>query len=334
MSHTHRHSSPDRRRAQARSGLCAWLLALCCCLPALGAAASADPLRVLVLLSESGGPYGELVEALKERTGPGGPHVESRLVPDGMGELGRILDSRPALVVPVGIRATAMVLRASGDLPVLSLLIPQNSYAALLADTGANGHSGSRSAIYMDQPLARQLDLLRLLLPKTNRLAVLVGPDSLPRLPELQQLCERRGLQLVSERVAAGDNPVPALMRLTDRAGVLLALPDPAVFNRTSLQAILLTTYRSNVPVLGFSRAYVNAGALAAVHSTARQIGAQAGEWIAELHAHGDWRLGAPRHPGYYSISVNAQVAKSLGIGVADERSLLERLRTLETASP
>lgn len=328
MPTTHRHR-PQQRRPRRRGALRAWLLALACCLPLAGAAA--EPVRVLVLLSETGSTYGELVDALEERIDPERLRVQSRLIPDGTGELAKLLGSRPALVVPVGIRATALVLRAAGDLPVLSLLVPGNSYAALLADAGTDGN---RSAIYLDQPLARQLDLLRVLLPKTSRVAVLAGPTSAAQLPELQRLSGMRGLQLISEAVAEGDNPVPALRRLMDRAGVLLALPDPAVFSRASLQAILLTTYRSNVPVLGFSRAYVNAGALAAVHSSARQIGLQAGEWIADLDRRGDWRLDAPRHPVHYSVSVNAQVAQSLGIGRVDESELLQRLRDLETVPP
>lgn len=332
MLHTRRHSLHHRQRPSRCGAVCAWLLVLCCCLPATGV--GAGPARVLVLLSESGGTYGELVDALREQIDPERLRVQSRLVPDGVSELTQLLDNRPALVVPVGIRATALVLRAAGDLPVLSLLVPQDSYASLLDDAGSNGNRSDRSAIYLDQPLTRQLDLLQLLLPKVQRLGVLAGPASTRQIPELKRLCERRGLRLMTETVTGGDNPVPALARLMDSAGALLALPDPAVFNRSSLQAILLTTYRSNVPVLGFSRAYVNAGALAAVHSNARQIGAQAGEWIAGMGDRSDWWLGAPRHPVYYSVSVNAQVAQSLGISVADENELLERLRTLERASP
>lgn len=324
--------TPHHRPRHA-GGVLAWLLGLVCCLPVAGI--GADPAaRVLVLLSETGGTYSELVESLKEHIDPEQLQLQTRLIPDGMSELTQLLDSRPSLVVPIGVRATALVLRTAGDLPVLSLLVPQDSYTNLLGDPGKVGSRANRSAIYLDQPLARQLDLLQLLLPKLRRLAMLAGPYSTAQIPELQHLCDRRGLQLITEPVAGGDNPVPALARLMDRAEALLALPDPAVFNRASLQAILLTTYRSNVPVLGFSRAYVNAGALAAVHSTAQQIGAQAGEWIAELAAREDWRLGAPRHPIYHSVSVNTQVAQSLGISVPDELHLLVRLRVLEEQSP
>lgn len=308
-----------------RGGLLGALLLLCgLCAPP----AAADPARVDVLLSETAGAYGELLHALRSKldaTLPGRVDLVSRLVPDETEERAGLIARRPALIVTVGIRASALMLREANGVPVLGLLVPYDSYNSLPHATDAR-----HSAIYLDQPLERQLDLLRLLLPKANHLATLAGPHSTNRAAQLKILCDRRGLQLAAEPVTAADNPVAAVSRLMDRAEALLALPDPAVFNRNNLQAILLTTYRSGVPVFGFSQAYVRAGALAAVHSTAAQIGTQAAEWIAELSSDGKWRLGAPRYPAYYSVAVNTQVAQTLGIKVADERTLLERLRRLD----
>jgi ABC-type uncharacterized transport system substrate-binding protein len=295
---------------------------------------AAEPARVQVLLSETGGAYGELLEALQKRLdteAPGRVELQPQLVPETIGERRALFARRPALVVSVGIRASELAMQDADSLPVLSLLVPYDSYTRLLGNAAAQ--SGGRlphSAIYLDQPLERQLDLLQLVLPKARRIAALAGPHSAQRAGELGVLCLRRGLKLTTETVGATDNPVPALSQLLERAEVLVALPDPAIFNRNSLQAILLTTYRSGVPVLGFSQAYVRTGALAAVHSTADQIGAQAGEWIAELANSGRWQLGTPRYPGYYSVAVNAQVAQTLGIKVKDEHTLLEQLRMLE----
>lgn len=291
-------------------------------------AATAEPAQVLVLLSDSGGVYAELITALRDRVdtlAPGQLELHLQLVPESRDARAALFAAAPALIVSIGIRASALALEADGEIPVLSLLVPYDSYNGL-----PHAADAPHSAIYLDQPLARQLDLLQLLLPEARRVATLLGPRSAGRLPELQRESAGRGLRLISETVRSGANPVPAVSRLMDHAEVLLAVPDPAVFNRDNLQAILLTTYRSGVPVLGFSQAYVRSGALAAVHSTATQIGMQAGEWIARSANSGDWRLGARRHPAYYSVAVNAQVAQTLGIKVADEEVLLAQLRARE----
>ena len=337
MIHRHVHLSVRERRRLRSAGVLPWLLGLLFSL--LPWTAGADPARIQVLLSETGGAYGELVAALEKRLQAQAERpvqLRIRQVPENYAELAELLATRPALAVPVGVRATALVLRAADTTPILSLLVPYDTYLTLLDNVHptAARDPGLRSAIYLDQPLERQLNLLQLLLPKVLRLGTLAGPNSSQRIAELETLSAQRGLELATEPVGSGDNPVAALTRLLDRSEVLLALPDPGVFNRTSLQAILLTTYRSDVPVLGFSRAYVNAGALAAVHSSAEQIGAQAGEWIADLANAGGWRLGNARYPDYYSISVNGRVAQSLGISVADEDVLLERLQALEQPQP
>lgn len=337
-------STPIRRPAAARpppaGGRRPWLGHVLALLPALllwQAPAVAAP-RVQVLLSDTTAAYREvdasLRGALAGRT-PGAVELETQALATLPGGLKSLLAQEPVLIVPVGLRATALALRDAGSVPVLSLLVPESDYATLAANL-MRGRAAprARSAIYLDQPLARQLDLLQLLLPNARRIGALAGAQSTAQADRLAALSRERGLEPVVVRVPDQGNPIHPLTRLMDRADVLLALPDPAVFKRSSLQAILLTTYRSSVPVIGFSQAYVRAGALAAVHSTASQIGAQAGEWIADLAARGQWTLGEPRYPIYYSVSVNPQVAQSLALPAPDEAALLDALQALETRRP
>lgn len=302
-----------------------------------GAAVAAQP-RIQVLLSDTTEAYREVDASLRralEAWAPGRVEPETHALTALPGGLKSLLAQKPALIVPVGLRATAVALRDAGAVPVLSLLVPESDYAALWANLQPGAAAPrTRSAIYLDQPLERQLDLLQLLLPNARRIGALAGTQSAAQAERLATLARERGLEPVIMPVPEHDNPIHPLTRLMDRADVLLALPDPNVFRRSSLQAILLTTYRSRVPVIGFSQAYVRAGALAAVHSTAGQIGTQAGEWIADLAGRGQWTLGEPRHPVYYSVSVNPQVAQSLALPAPDEAALLEALQDQETRRP
>ena len=109
-------------------------------------------------------------------------------------------------------------------------------------------------------------------------------------------------------------------------------MADPVVSNRRTVQNLLLTTYRQRVPVFAYSKAYVKAGALAAVYSTPEHIGKQAGELVADILRKGSWSLPKPQHPKYFSVEVNREVAKSLGIRVPGTEKLETRLRASETA--
>nr|HPR06509.1 ABC transporter substrate binding protein [Denitromonas sp.] len=92
----------------------------------------------------------------------------------------------------------------------------------------------------------------------------------------------------------------------------------------------LLTAYRHRSPVIGFSPAYVRAGAVMAVYSSPEQMGQQAAEMAVQS------LLGNPlpeaRHPAYFSVSVNPHVARSLSIDLPDAATLEAQIRRQEGA--
>ena len=107
-------------------------------------------------------------------------------------------------------------------------------------------------------------------------LGVLLGPSNAALQAPLAQLAERLGYKLVVRQVNEQAALLPALQQTLEPSDALLALPDPLVFSRNTAQTVLLTSYRHQTPVIGYSRAYVTAGALAAVFSTPEQIAQQA----------------------------------------------------------
>jgi ABC-type uncharacterized transport system substrate-binding protein len=130
------------------------------------------------------------------------------------------------------------------------------------------------------------------------------------------------------EGISSTAEVYPSLTRLLAETDVLLALPDPVVFNSGTIQNILLTTYRAQQPLFGFSPAYVRAGAIAAVYSTPRQLAAQTAE--AAGRALSGAALPRPSHPKKFSVAVNPTVARSLGLTVDDEATLAARLQRTE----
>ena len=233
-----------------------------------------------------------------------------------------------SLIVPVGVRATEAVLRLQGDTPVLAALVPRTSFFQLKKLPAANGRAFS--AIYLDQPLSRRFNLIGEALPNRKRVGVLLGSDSAAELRSLQTAARENGMNLVAERISDEDALLPALKRILMDSDVLLAMPDPLVFSRNTVQSILLTSYRAQDPVVAYSAAYVSAGALLAVYSTPAQIGQQSAETVLKLAKDGGEGTPAPQYPIYFSVSVNRQVARSMGIEIADEQTLFEGLMAAE----
>lgn len=287
------------------------LAALCLCLMTYESGRATDAIPVWVVLSESDGVYAETAAAVRaevEARLPG--RIEWRVV---RGNDWPALPA-PQWVVAVGVAALERVQQKFSASPepapaVLATLLPRQSFERLAAGATARVRAGRLSAVVLDQPPARQMALIRLALPAVRRVGVLSGL-AMP-LPALEQAAHEAGLQLVAVP-AAGDALFPALRILLPAAEVLLALPDPEVFNSRSVPPILAAALRQRVPLLGFSPAYVKAGALMALYSTPAQIGRQTGTVL--MAALADNRLPPPQSPREFVVGVNPDVAHSFGV--------------------
>ena len=279
-----------------------------------------------VLLSGQGGGYGEVLEALQTdlRRSPT-LRIHSAVAAIG----GQPPDefNSAQLVVAVGARAAQIALRNAERVPVLCILIPRATFEALTAGMRAT-ELRRVSAVFLDQPFNRQIELIRQIIPGANRVGVVVGTESSRDTDRLQQMLEVRGMRLTSERITRETELFPALQRVMTDADVFVALPDPRVLNSDTAQNVLLTSYRLRTPVVGYSAAYVRAGALAAIYSTPAQVGTQAAELVRGYFR--NTTLPAAQSPKYFSVSINRQVARSLSIDVDEESLVRERIGRAE----
>lgn len=304
--------------------LCAALASIVLCLMTYGSVAA--PVSGWIALSDSGGVYAEAAEGLRaefERGQPG--RVAWRIAHSAQF---RQAKPEPQWVVAVGIAA----LRDMQDLfaddptppPLLAVLVPRLAFERI-ADP-ARLRAGLVSAVFLDQPSARQIELAYLAIPSLRNLGVLFGGESRAHAPALEKAARERGVQLVARQVAS-DGLFLALQALLPEADGLLAVPDPGVFNSQTVANILAATYRRRIPLIGFSPAYSRAGALVSLYSTPEQIGTRGGEVLRQSFA--SRSLPPPQWSREFMVSVNQDVARSLELRL-DEAQLADALRQKE----
>lgn len=293
----------------------------------MGLARAAEP-AVMVVSSERSPAYMEAAVAVAaEVLRQAEPRRE--LVQLTLEELAAYRGPAPRLYVTLGAEACKALGRPAATAPVLCTLLPRASFERVLRETGRRA-GASFSALYLNQPVGRQLDLMRLALPQARRVGVLWGPDSQASEMLLEAAAQARGLRVVGVPMRADEPVFNGLKKILDESDLLLALADPQIYNSNSIQNILLASFRAQIPMLAFSPAYVRAGALMAVYSTPVQIGQQAG-LIARGVLQGQ-PLGVPQYPLQFDVSVNEHVARSLGLRL-DAGNLAERLRRQERGS-
>lgn len=277
-----------------------------CLLPNLCAASK---MHVLLVPSGNAAPYHLFSDALRQSLPPDIQIDELRLE-DFSGK------EKADLVVTVGMKAAKLVAQQA-SMPVIAAMIPSYSYAALKAARPA-GLTG----LFVDQPWAQQVSFLRTAFPKRRLVGVLTSPDSGLDIDKLRTLLQDAGKSLVSEAVPRG-TLFDRLEKVLSRSQILLVVPDIAIYNSNTIRDIMLSSYRHRVPVVGFSQAFVNAGALCAIYSTPDQLAAQAGLMINAYQRQKE--LPGPEYPKLFKISVNHEVANMLGIPIrSDELLTLE----------
>lgn len=273
-----------------------------------GAAAVID---VTLVLPDGRTQYLDAADGLRQALDQDGQHWRVRV---------ETLATRKAtasedLLIPLGARALRHVLGESGSTPVWALLVSHAEFDRIVARQ-IHGKQRPLSVLYRDQPLSRQLHMLTTALPNRKRLGVLASDVDANAIAALRQAADSRGLALSMEQVSRSAEVVTHLGRLRDRVDILLLLPDPVVLNGSTLELLMLETYRLGLPVMANSLQLIETGALLALYASPAKLGQEAGMRLRGARGNTGVRLPAPAYPDCFDVVVNRSVALSLDIRV------------------
>lgn len=252
------------------------------------------------------------------------PGLDVESITSGQGR--RLSGSEKYLLVLVGESALADADAAGFRGSITLALLPQR-----VSIENAPGKFSVFSVIRFEQPLARLFNLAALMdfreLPRSPAVLGIVATQGSQRyLAGAESIAAERKQKVHVEWVDSAPQVGRAVARTIDDANIMFAIPDPIVHTANTVQPILLMTYRAGIPVVGYSAAYLHAGAAVALYSTPEQLAQQAAETIAA------YRAGKPvlakQEPRYFTVGVNTTVTRSLGISLPDAEVLEQKLRS------
>ena len=288
--------------------------------------------QILMLLSSDAPVYRAIVKSvnteLSETLINNGFEINSLTLDAQTGTAPPTFDlQRPSLIIAVGSKATTYINTTQVSAAVLSVFITQDSWHKIQM-SGTFRHN--QTAIYLDQPYQRFTQLCSLLPVNVRSLGAIFGPQSLDKFKALEHFSNARGLHLNARLLHKDDNPISVLEPLFTKSDLFLALPDESVFNQAIAKWILILGIKNKIPVIGFSRAYTDAGALAALHSTPQDTGKDASDWVKQWLRNPGQALPPPRFNRIFTLRTNPQVARSLGIAELNTQNLQQSLIQLE----
>jgi putative ABC transport system substrate-binding protein len=287
--------------------------------PALAAGA-----RVIVVAEMEKAPQAEAVAALNDELLRDGVGVD--VLAPASASHATLADA--SLIVTVGGHAARATVALKSASPVLHVLLSRSTVNALSHSPGG----APWSAVVLDQPAERQIALIRLALPEHERIATIAGPETAAEARALTAAAARSGLDVRSAEAADIPALYPALRSVLEQPAVLVVTPDGQVFNSHTVHHVLLTAFRLHAPVLGFSAAYVRAGAVLGLYTTPAQAGTETASVVRRVLA--GQALPPPTHHALFEVGVNPTVARALGIQLPTADALTSALRVQEGVTP
>lgn len=270
--------------------------------PVLLAVTSLAPGRAAVVVAYESGvdAYAEALEGIQEALGANGLRAVDLHAAGA--DLARALSARDVqLVIAVGSRALAGVESRTLTVPAIATLV-------------LDGGEGQVSAhVDLDIPLSLQFQALRSLWPNYRRAGIIRNPARARYPAEALELRARKEGYTVL--VVDCDGParlLKAVASLRGKVDFLWCFPDPDLYNAVTIKPLVMASLEARLPIVGFSPAFVHAGAAAGIYPDYREMGRQTAE-MAQRLLRGEDRA-TEEKPRKIRIALNQRVGHLLGV--------------------
>lgn len=294
---------------------------------AFSSAALSANRSILVLSDLDSNSQTNVINALKLQE-PVVPGYETEFLSINDFSAKQLTQTENRLIITLGQQAA--LLTNNSKIPTINAMLPKQGLTDQNLCLQKNcTHSSLHYAIYLDQPLERQVNLVMLIFPNIKSIGVLASEFSADKLNPLKKEAAKRHITIKSCTIESTSELNRLFNELILESDVLLALPDPLIHNRKTVPYLLLSSYRFNIPVIGFSKSYVNAGAIAAVFSSPEQIALHIRDLAKQILSPNkpQKRIFPPK---YFSVNINKNVARSLELHLDEAEDLKLKLLHLE----
>jgi putative ABC transport system substrate-binding protein len=272
--------------------------------------------HIVVLVSHDAAPYRDALKGIRrtlEQHGADAVVEEFDVQHDAMkiaAAIDRVRRERNRLILTLGTPATEFAETEGKSLPVV---------ACLVLNTEVLSRGNNSTGVVLQVPLRQQFDWMQRLLHPAARIAVLYNPrENQARIDEAQRIARDAGFELVPVLVATAQMLPTALEDAVSRADALWVIPDSLVVSPETAKTLLLASFRSRVPMIGLSSAWVKAGALFALDWNYEEVGAQCGDIALQIVAGARPGSIAPINARHSTYALNLRTAREMRVELSD----------------
>lgn len=284
----------------------------------------------LLINSGSGEIYNRFENALSATLKAINPHntLTVRTLSNVNSNINTLISGKYDAIISTGIEASIAISHVDIHAKIIMAMLPKQSYQKLSASGKIVCDAINCHVILLDQPVSRQLRLLKLALPNRNHVAIISSKNSSELLKQIRRDAKNFGLLINEIKIENEDSLLAALNQNLSNADVLMAIPDSMVYNRNTARAVLLTTFNKRIPLFAYSRSFVLAGATLGIYSTPEEIARHVANVL--TRPSNLKKLPQILYPHFFSIDVNRRAADALNINIPEIDTLVQRLKAYE----
>jgi len=173
------------------------------------------------------------------------------------------------------------------------------------------------AAIVIDQPLQRLFNAAETIVSGRYRdkVVVAVSEENLLVQQQISALKNRSDIEVEVVTVDANTEPAKIIDKALFNAGALLAIRDKQIWSGENAKWMLYQSYKFNVPVVGYSKRFLKAGALVSVYATLSQTVQKTSQMIMEWNQQGALSEHGIVYPEF-EIEFNKNIARALKITI------------------
>ncbi len=222
--------------------------------------------------------------------------------------------------------------------PLLAALISRTSFLEVITEEAIDKRQKNPIAgIFSDPSPLKQLALIDAIYGQGSyrpTVAFLATPRSRFIIDDLTHNAALLNIHFIVELVE-NDAELPsklASLKSLHNFDTLLLFPDRTLYNANNIKQLLLSSYRNNKPIIGFSPQLVDAGATATIYYQTEAIANESVIIISEYFK--TQKLPRWNYPKDFDIAINQGVADSLNLPIKNVATLKQMLVTKQRGEP
>jgi len=230
--------------------------------------------------------------------------------------------SQHNLIISIGYKSAKVMAKHKTKNNVIYTLIPDNGSLRLSIPC----EKTACYKIYINQPVSRYVQLFKNLFPKGKTLVFATTKENSIKSQQVKTASKNNSLIFKDIRIHKNNNISRTLIKKLNNNDVLLALPNPDIYNANHAKSIILSTYHANVPIIAYSKSFAKAGALISLYSSIDNIAEKTANIVNAIITDGSLQQ-KEYYPDDFTIEINSAVARSLNINIDSENMLKRKIK-------